>query len=155
MKAGTGSLRNGNPPGDLRLAARCGARTRAGHPCRQPAMKNGRCRLHGGKSTGPRTAAGRERCRRARWVHGGRSAAFAGMRREGAARRRRIRALCAAIAAERKDVMRGRDPRISHRVAETMEVPRREMPGSGPGMTTRGATEAGPACRPKRSLGFA
>ena len=28
----------------------CGARTRVGGSCRQPAMKNGRCRLHGGKS---------------------------------------------------------------------------------------------------------
>lgn len=28
----------------------CGAKTRAGGCCRQPAMKNGRCRLHGGKS---------------------------------------------------------------------------------------------------------
>jgi len=28
----------------------CGAKTRAGGICRQPAMKNGRCRLHGGKS---------------------------------------------------------------------------------------------------------
>lgn len=28
----------------------CGAKTRKGGPCRQPAMKNGRCRLHGGKS---------------------------------------------------------------------------------------------------------
>jgi len=28
----------------------CGARTRQGGTCRQPAMKNGRCRLHGGKS---------------------------------------------------------------------------------------------------------
>jgi len=28
----------------------CGARTRSGGVCRQPAMKNGRCRLHGGKS---------------------------------------------------------------------------------------------------------
>jgi hypothetical protein len=33
-------------------------------------MANGRCRLHGGKSTGPRTAEGRERCRLARWKHG-------------------------------------------------------------------------------------
>jgi len=32
---------------------RCGAKTRSGTPCRAPAMKNGRCRLHGGKSTGP------------------------------------------------------------------------------------------------------
>ena len=28
----------------------CGAKTRTGGTCRQPAMKNGRCRLHGGKS---------------------------------------------------------------------------------------------------------
>jgi len=33
-------------------------------------MKNGRCRLHGGKSTGPRTPEGLERSRRARWKHG-------------------------------------------------------------------------------------
>jgi hypothetical protein len=30
--------------------------------------------MHGGASTGPRTAAGRERCRAAPWKHGGRSA---------------------------------------------------------------------------------
>jgi hypothetical protein len=28
----------------------CGARIRAGGSCRQPAMKNGRCYYHGGKS---------------------------------------------------------------------------------------------------------
>ena len=28
----------------------CGAKTRVGGRCKQPAMKNGRCRLHGGKS---------------------------------------------------------------------------------------------------------
>ena len=31
---------------------RCGAKTRKGTPCKSPAMKNGRCRMHGGKSTG-------------------------------------------------------------------------------------------------------
>lgn len=30
----------------------CGARTRAGGNCRAPAAKNGRCKLHGGKSIG-------------------------------------------------------------------------------------------------------
>lgn len=30
----------------------CGAKTRAGHPCRNRPMANGRCRMHGGKSTG-------------------------------------------------------------------------------------------------------
>ncbi len=31
---------------------RCGAKTRAGKPCKNGAMENGRCRMHGGKSTG-------------------------------------------------------------------------------------------------------
>jgi hypothetical protein len=65
-----GWLRNNNPPGDLSKARRCGAKTRRGTPCQSPAMKNGRCRMHGGKSTGPRTCAGLERSRRARWRHG-------------------------------------------------------------------------------------
>jgi CheY-like chemotaxis protein len=50
-----GWLRNGNPPGDLSKAKRCGAGTRSGQACRGPAMANGRCRMHGGSSTGPRT----------------------------------------------------------------------------------------------------
>ena len=33
-------------------------------------MPNGRCRLHGGKSTGPRTARGIECIRAARTIHG-------------------------------------------------------------------------------------
>ena len=39
----------------------CGARTRAGRTCRRRPMPNGKCRLHGGASTGPKTAAGRAR----------------------------------------------------------------------------------------------
>jgi len=31
---------------------RCGAKTRAGGKCKQPAMPNNRCKMHGGKSTG-------------------------------------------------------------------------------------------------------
>ena len=50
---------------------RCGAKCRrGGGACRGMAMANGRCRLHGGKSTGPRTPEGLERSRRARLVHG-------------------------------------------------------------------------------------
>ena len=55
---------------DLRTVRKCGAKTRNGSPCRQPAMKNGRCRLHGGKSTGPKTQEGLERSRKANWKHG-------------------------------------------------------------------------------------
>ena len=68
---------------------RCGARTRSGAKCEAPAMSNGpqpgplrtpppppppgpppRCRMHGGKSTGPRTSEGLERMRRANTRHG-------------------------------------------------------------------------------------
>lgn len=36
---------NGNP-------MQCGAKTRSGQPCKSPPMANGRCRMHGGRSTG-------------------------------------------------------------------------------------------------------
>ena len=52
-------LRNGNPSGPKFgpgwPGRTCGARTRAQRSCANPAMPNGRCRMHGGKSTGPRT----------------------------------------------------------------------------------------------------
>jgi hypothetical protein len=65
-----GWLINGNPPGDFTKAARCGAKTRRATPCQCPAMANGRCRLHGGLSTGPKTAEGIERIRCANTKHG-------------------------------------------------------------------------------------
>lgn len=65
-----GWLKNGNPPGDPSTAPRCGAKTRRGKKCQAPAMRNGRCRMHGGSSTGPRTPEGLARSRRARWKHG-------------------------------------------------------------------------------------
>jgi hypothetical protein len=37
----------------MHRAPRCGARTRRGSPCQSPAMKNGRCRMHGGTAPGP------------------------------------------------------------------------------------------------------
>ena len=50
----------------------CGAKARqnGGKPCRQPAMANGRCRLHGGKSTGPKTIEGKNRSANANYKHG-------------------------------------------------------------------------------------
>lgn len=40
----------------------CGAKTRAGTPCKLTTIfENGRCRLHGGLSTGPTTAEGKAR----------------------------------------------------------------------------------------------
>jgi len=48
-------------------------------------MKKGRCKFHGGLSTGPRTPEGLERSRRARWKHGAYSQETKPMLREVAA----------------------------------------------------------------------
>jgi hypothetical protein len=45
-------------------------------------MPNGRCRMHGGPSTGPRTPAGLERSRRSNWKHGYYSAEAKRVRRD-------------------------------------------------------------------------
>ena len=52
-----------------RRRPRCGAKTRKGTPCQAPAVwnlerdkpRNGRCRMHGGLSSGPRTEEGKRR----------------------------------------------------------------------------------------------
>ena len=49
-------------------------------------MSNGRCRMHGGASTGPRTPEGLARSRRSRWKHGLYSS-------EGRAEQKRVREL--------------------------------------------------------------
>ncbi len=49
----------------------CGAKTRRGTACLRKGLKNGRCPNHGGCSTGPKTAEGRQRiaeAQRARWA---------------------------------------------------------------------------------------
>jgi hypothetical protein len=66
-----GPPRSGHPRGNPNLALRCGAKARTtGCPCRAPAMPNGRCRMHGGKSTGPRTPRGFADLAEARTKHG-------------------------------------------------------------------------------------
>src|SRR6266851_5332157 len=64
-------LKHGNRVGDPSSAARCLARTRRGTACQCPALRGKRrCRLHGGKSTGPKTLDGVARIRAANTKHG-------------------------------------------------------------------------------------
>ena len=66
-----GWLKHGNQPGDFLTAPRCGGRTRRGTSCQCPAIRGRRrCRLHGGRSTGPRTLSGAKRQRAAVLKHG-------------------------------------------------------------------------------------
>jgi hypothetical protein len=97
-----GWLRNGNPPGDPNSAPRCGAKNRQGLPCRAPRVKDRkRCRMHGGKSTGPKTPEGLERSRKARWKHGAYSREVREMLR---ANRQRWRQLLAFLEDVRPEV---------------------------------------------------
>jgi hypothetical protein len=67
----TSLLKHGNPSGKPNNAPRCGAKKRQKATfCQAPAMPNGRCRLHGGLSTGPKTQEGLEQSRKANWKHG-------------------------------------------------------------------------------------
>lgn len=45
----------------MRFKVLCGAHARStGQPCKAKALANGKCKNHGGLSTGPRTSAGRK-----------------------------------------------------------------------------------------------
>jgi hypothetical protein len=74
----------------MHQARRCLAQTRRGSPCQSPAMKNGRCRMHGGPSPGA------PKGNRNAYKHGRYTA-------EAIARRREISALIRAA----RDLMRG------------------------------------------------
>ncbi len=75
-----------------RASPRCGARNRAGLSCQGPAMPNGRCRFHGGLSTGPRTSAGLARMKRTKTTTGLRTAEMLELRGEISALRRAAKA---------------------------------------------------------------
>ena len=50
---------------------RCGAKTKNGGTCQRPAVKRtGRCTRHGGKSTGAKTQAGRDKIAQVHTTHG-------------------------------------------------------------------------------------
>ena len=69
------------------MRPRCGAKTRAGGTCGRSPMANGRCDLHGGKSTGA------PKGNKNAWKHGMRSAEMAAFR----AMAKRLRAAVRAI----------------------------------------------------------
>ena len=71
IEAGKATRLGANWPGQ-----RCLAKTRRGTACQNPAIPGpDRCRLHGGRSTGPRTTKGKARAAAAHWRHGRRSKA--------------------------------------------------------------------------------
>lgn len=129
----------GAPIEAANAAPRCGAMTRAGTPCERPALQGRtRCALHGGKSTGPRTAEGLERSRRANWKHGLYSAEARTERKRARQSIRRGRVLLAivggkepspadlnALTAAEWAVLRGLDNEAMKRASEANANPTR------------------------------
>lgn len=61
-KASERLQRSNQPIFVVRRPKLCGARARSsGKPCRRKARANGKCRNHGGLSTGPRTVEGKRK----------------------------------------------------------------------------------------------
>jgi hypothetical protein len=83
---------------------RCGAKRRDGGSCLGAAMRNGRCRMHGGASTGPRTPEGRAKARQAVLKHGYYSAESKAARREA---RQQVRLLRQLSRAGHEEMMEG------------------------------------------------
>ena len=78
---------------------KCGAkcRTNNNQPCRNYAMKNGRCRMHGGKSSGARTEEGRKRIGAAHIKTGKRTKKALADRKEACKLTREARALLYSV----------------------------------------------------------
>jgi hypothetical protein len=64
------SSKTADLPAQVFRSPKCHALTRDERLCPNFAQKNGRCRLHGGLSTGPKTIEGQERSKRGNWQHG-------------------------------------------------------------------------------------
>jgi hypothetical protein len=139
-----GRLRNRAEPGDFLAARRCGAHTRAGGCCRQPAMGNGRCRLHGGLSTGPRTPEGRARCARARRIHGFYSAEMITLRRAATVHCRRMDAIFASVKVRRTAGHGLLPPSLSRRTGGSARIS-----PTGPTVSARSTSSASPRLRVK------
>lgn len=77
---------------------RCEARTRRGTLCKRPGSKqNGKCRLHGGRSTGPKTEQGLARLTASKITHGQTTAANRAKAKHRAEVGRQVRAELKAI----------------------------------------------------------
>lgn len=84
--------------GDSWPGQRCGAKTRSGNLCQRPAYKTtGKCKLHGGVSTGARTPEGLQRISEANLKHGR-------MTKEKLATQRHLAAVSRSLRAEIKRI---------------------------------------------------
>ena len=92
---------------------RCQAKSkRTKLQCRAPALKDKRvCKTHGGKSTGPKTEAGRQRCSEAKTVHGRETRSIRSERSQASARLSVLEQVGFEIGLMKGKRTRGRKPR--------------------------------------------
>ena len=94
-----------------RRGPRCGAKTRKGLPCIAKALRSGRCRHHGGLSTGPNTVAGKRRRAAAtrawwaRWAPAKRSRYMSAVARRQVGRMKRMRAAAKTVASAAEEAL--------------------------------------------------
>ena len=85
--------------------------------CRRPATSGKRvCKLHGGHSTGPKTAEGRQRCAEARLIHGQETTNFRKERRLASARLAVLEMVSHALGFMQGTRTRGRKPAFMNEV---------------------------------------
>ena len=94
----------------------CGARTRTGEPCNRPGkLAGGRCSLHGGLSTGPRSSTGKARNGITLRLYARRDLGSIAPKTDKARRRREARARREALQPYRDEIRRKRELRWANR----------------------------------------
>ena len=107
--SGTYLAQEWRPTGQSRQCPSLRSQDTSRHTLSIGGHENGRCRMHGGMSTGPLTAEGIERIRAARTKHGRHSQASIAKRREARAGIRTVRALVRSEATTVEEMERSLD----------------------------------------------
>jgi hypothetical protein len=105
------------------LCTQCQAKAKSTQQqCRRPATKGKRmCKLHGGKSTGPRTPEGRQRCAASKTVHGHETASIRMERRVAGAQLAVLEAVGHALGFMHGGRTRGRKPALMGEVEQELQ----------------------------------
>lgn len=109
----------------------CSALSKRTHQqCKAPAAKGKtKCRFHGGKSTGPRTPEGRQRCAQARTTHGNETQAMRKERTHAVAQLALLEEIGFAVGMLTGTRTRGRKPALMDEAYPELQEILRQIPG--------------------------
>ena len=108
----------------------CSAQSKRTHQqCKAPACRGKtKCRFHGGKSTGPRTAEGRARCAEARTIYGNETQALRKERRHAVAQLALLEKIGFAVGILTGTRTRGRKPALMDEAYPELQEILRQIP---------------------------